>query len=319
MRKLFLVIAAALLAACGGDSVHIRINRYEQLLFETPEEELPYVLARQRETYDSPLINLLPDDDEFMEMLLGFVDDETIRYIYRTTDSLYHDLSWLEKNLGDALPRLAGLCPEMKVNRVYTLLTADYDNYDRRAVCFQGDLVISIDHYALPAMKKYGHFGIPAYITALCSSDYLTADAVAAVVRSQIALPDVDEPTLLDYAILEGKTLWFLRRALPDTPDSILLRYTAAQTEWMENNVKNVWAFFIDGDLLYSSDPSRLRALVGEAPKTNAFGDGSAPRTPAYIGWQIVERYMKKTGATPTDFLDETDSRKILTTSGWRP
>ena len=64
---------------------------------------------------------------------------------------------------------------------------------------------------------------------------------------------------------------------------------------------------------------AQLRNFIDDAPKTNAFGEGSAPRTLHYIGWQIVKQYMKKSGRTVEELLGETDSQKILTQSGWRP
>ena len=68
-----------------------------------------------------------------------------------------------------------------------------------------------------------------------------------------------------------------------------------------------------------SKDRVQFQNFCDEAPKTNAFGDDSAPRTTDYIGWQIVRRYMKKSGATMQQLFDETDSQKILSESGWRP
>ena len=64
---------------------------------------------------------------------------------------------------------------------------------------------------------------------------------------------------------------------------------------------------------------SLFRNIIDDAPKTNAFGDGSAPRTTDYIGWQIVRAYMKKSGCTMQQLFEETDSQKLLTQSGWRP
>ena len=89
--------------------------------------------------------------------------------------------------------------------------------------------------------------------------------------------------------------------------------------EWMKENVGSVWAWMIENELLYSTDLSQVRSLLGDAPKTNAFGEGSAPRTAAYIGWQIVRQYMKKSGASMNELMAERDSQKILNQSGWRP
>ena len=88
---------------------------------------------------------------------------------------------------------------------------------------------------------------------------------------------------------------------------------------WMQENAKHVWGWMIENDALFSRDMSQLHNLIDDAPKTNAFGDGSAPRTHAWLGWQIVKQYVKKSGVGMEALLAETDSRKILNQSGWRP
>lgn len=318
--KVYLCMVAllALLAACGHKTEPVKIHRFEQVLFDTPTASLQDELIKQRSLYSSPLLNVHPDDPDFMAMLTGFVEDPTMREIYRTTDSLYHDLRWLEASLGEAMSRAAALCPEVNYRRFYTLITADFEDYQSRVFCHGQDMAISIERYALGAFGKFQHFGVPAYLVNLCRSEYILPDCMAAAARAHIELPEGDL-TLLDYAIAEGKTLYFIQQTLPGTADSLLLRYTGQQLAWMEENVAQVWGWLIQNQALYSSDVSKMRNLIDDAPKTNAFGEGSAPRTVAYIGWQIVKKYMKKCNATMSELFKETDSRKVLEQSGWRP
>ncbi len=62
----------------------------------------------------------------------------------------------------------------------------------------------------------------------------------------------------------------------------------------------------------------RLHNLIDDAPTTNAFRD-SSPRTTDYIGWQIVSRYMKNSGISMQQLLEEADAQKILSQSNYRP
>ena len=62
----------------------------------------------------------------------------------------------------------------------------------------------------------------------------------------------------------------------------------------------------------------RFHNLIDDAPKTNAFRD-SSPRTTDYIGWQIVSRYMKNSGISMQQLLEEADAQKILSQSNYRP
>ncbi|MBP3763663.1 MAG: hypothetical protein J6I49_07290 [Bacteroidales bacterium] len=320
MKRPLILLVSVMLAfvSCRSHTEQVQIHRFEHLLFSTPADQLSSTLAAQFDTYNSPLLNLHPSDPDYMAMLHGFVSDPTVRRIYKATDSLYHDLLWLEQSLGKAMQRASKLCPEVQCQRFYTLITADFQNYDSRVFCYNGDMAISIDRYAVGAMPDMQHFGLPAYLVRLCSREHILADCMAAAVRARIQVPEGDM-TFLDHAIAEGKVLYCLEQLLPDQHDTILLRYSAEQLRWMQDNTKHVWGWYIQNEVLYSSDLAQLRNLIDDAPKTNAFGDGSAPRTGAYIGWQIVRRYMKKNTTDISRLLAETDSRKILTDSGWRP
>ena len=309
-----------LMTACsGGQQQDVHFSRLEQLLFATPTDQLPAAMMAHQEEYSTDLIVFLPEQPEFVQVTQDFVSDPVVRDIYRTTDSLYHDIGDIEKELGKALGRAYTLCPEMyHVERFYTMVTGDYDNVDYRVYSNGKDICLAIDQYALGAMKRYGYFGLPEYIVRNLTRKHIVRDCMHTLAALRSSRPNGDM-TLLDYIIQEGKCLYFVESAIPSIHDTILLRYTRDQLEWMKANVENVCGWYLQNKMLYSTDPGQLRNLTGEAPHTNAFGPTSAPRTTDYIGLHIVRSYMKKTGCTMQQLLEETDSQKILTQSGWRP
>ena len=71
--------------------------------------------------------------------------------------------------------------------------------------------------------------------------------------------------------------------------------------------------------LLFESDQTKYHNFIDDAPKTNAFGEASAPRTAQYIGWQMVRQYARKTGCSLQELLNETNANTILNKSGYRP
>lgn len=297
----------------------VRFHRLEQLLFTTPADRLASELKKHRAEYDTELIVMNPDDADFIRMTQEYTSDPTMREVYRITDSLYHDMSEVETELGKALGRAYSLYPQMHhIERCYTMVTGDFDNYMFRVYSNGSDLCLSIDQYALGYMGKYSYFGMPQHIVRFCTREHIAADCMGCLAQMNIAWPD-GEHTLLDYAIAEGKKLYFMEKTLPHRHDTILLRYTKEQYDWMQKNTENVWSWMIQNKMLYNTDYSSFRNLIDDAPKTNAFGDGSAPRATSYIGWQIVKAFMKKSGATMQQLFDESDSQTILKKSGWRP
>ena len=314
---LCILLGLTLFAACGGKKgQRVQFARFEQLLFETPMDKLPAELKARQGEFNTELLMIAPDEPEYIQAVQEFVGDPVMRDIYRITDSLYHDLSDVERQLGSALARAYKLSPQMAhIRHFYTMVGGDFMT-DYRVYTNDIDLCVCLDQYALGAMERYQYFGVPYYMVRSLNREHIVPDCIMTLVT-----PDIPEgePTLLDYAIAEGKKLYFVEKAIPGIADTILLRYTKEQLEWMVHNVANVWTWLLQNKTLYSVDQSAWRNLVGDAPHTNAFGNDSAPRTVSYIGWKIVKQYMKTSGSSVEELLSETDSQKILTVSGWRP
>ena len=300
----------------SNQSKELKIERFEQELLDTPSADLQSHLVQLRGQYNSKCLNIYPEDPAFMDMVAGFRQDSTIQFIYSCINKEYRNLDWLEKELSRALDRTEALDESIHIDKVFTMLNGSFD-YSNRVYCEGNEVVISIDQYVLPDMECYRYFDMPMYLVNLCKKEYILPDCIAAIVRNHVALPE--EPlTMLDYMIMEGKTLYLVNEVLPKVADTLKIRYTKDQLDWMQTNEKNVWSYFMQGKLLYETDYRSIQNFISEAPKTNAFKD-SAPRTAIYIGWQIVEQYMKRNKVTISELMANTDSQSILQNSGYRP
>ncbi len=295
----------------------VQLHRFEKVLFDTPTEQLQSKLQTVANEYSTELLNVQPANPEFMQMLSGFVQDPTMQEVYRLVDSVFGDMQEEAEALGGAFRRAQELSPTLRYDKVYTFVSGMFD-YDMRVGCNSHELVISLDQYILPHTEKFNYFNSPLYLVQQSRRQYLVSDCMEAIGRQHIVLPQEQELTLLDYMVAEGKAIYFAQQTLPDTPDSILMRYSKPQMEWMKKNEANVWSYLLQNKVLYDNDYIRFHNLIDDAPKTNAFRD-SSPRTPYYIGWQIVSRYVEKTGATLEELFEETDAQKILSQSNYRP
>ena len=321
-RILVMTVAATLAAGCqcsGNHESNTAIVRYEQLLFDTPHDGLAEALVQFDNQFNSPLLNVAPGDENFMNMLYDFVNDSTMRSIYNTTENKYPDLQWLEKELAAAMSKAHKANPEIEPYKVATFVSGYFD-YNNRLLCDRTSrtLVISLDQYALQSFSQYSYFGLPMYLVELSDSIYIATDIMAEIASQYIATPAESNMTMLDMMIAKGKMLYFLDIVMPNKDDRLKIRYSEEQMEWMQDNEKNVWAYFIQHQLLFEKDFNRFHNFVDEAPKTNAFKD-SAPRTTEYIGWQIVRNYMNNNKVSMQELFADTDSQSILAASKYKP
>ena len=313
-----LAFLTSLTTSCKQKPVEaVPLHRFEQVLFSTPADQLPDKIANVRNEFSTDLLNLQPDNPDFMNLLIGFTEDPVMRDIYRIVDSVFGDMQPEAQQLAAALDKAKSLYPTVRYDKIYTFISGAFD-YNMRVGCNSHELIISLDQYILPYTAKYNYFNSPLYLIHQSDRKYLLTDCMAAIARQHIAIPSDREMSLLDYMVSEGKAIYFAQQTLPDAPDSILMRYTSEQMDWMLRNEEHVWAYFLQSKLLYETDYMRFHNFIDDAPKTNAFPD-SSPRTTEYIGWQIVSQYMKKTGISVQQLFEETDAQKILSQSNYRP
>lgn len=315
-------ILCVCLSACGsgssydkGELDNVGIFRFEKVLFDTPVGQLQSALRNTG--YKGHLINIYPNDPQYMEQVAGFTQDEVIREAYEYVKAEFGDLEWLEHDLKKALDKLHSMDDELRITKVSTFISGQFD-YETRVWADDDEVLIALDSYVLPKMAKYGYFGNPMYLVNLCKKEYLLADCIGRVARNLVLMPKTNEPQLLDIMIMEGKAIYLVDKSLPNVADTIKLRYSSPQLDWMKKNEQNVWAYLLQEQLLFQTDNGKYHNLTDEAPCTNAFGKESAPRCAAYIGWRIVESYMENTRSSVKELMQETDSQKILRESGYK-
>lgn len=321
-RLIYLILFACALVSChhSAQDEHkkgdIEILRADQLFFGTPEDQLGQALAMARPQYRCAVFDIPIDDPAFGEMVGEYTQNPYMRELYDTVQAHYPNLVWLERELTTAVRKMEKAYGEELCTQAIAYLNGTFD-YQQRTYAQEGSLLISLDQYVLPCMEKYGYCQQPLYIVNLSDSAYLLSDCLLAIAQQVVPINDMRQ--MLDYMVAEGKALYMLDIACPKMEERLKMRYTPEQMEWMQAQEKNVWAYLVQHKMLFESDFSKYHNFIDEAPKTNSFGQESAPRAALYIGWQIVRQYAKKTGCTLPELLNETNSNTILTQSGYRP
>ncbi|MCJ8164796.1 gliding motility lipoprotein GldB [Pontibacter sp. E15-1] len=126
--------------------------------------------------------------------------------------------------------------------------------------------------------------------------------------------------TLLAEMLNIGKAYYFVQAVLPCAPDSVIISYSGQQIADVNRNEGRIWAHFIEKSLLYEKSPFAVNKYIGERPSTPEI-DGTAPgRIGAWVGWQIVRKYMERhPEVTLPQLMAETDYAKIFNESKYKP
>jgi len=128
------------------------------------------------------------------------------------------------------------------------------------------------------------------------------------------------QENLLAEMLHEGKLKYFERCMLPDISDEIIFGFTPDQMKFCRNNEGQMWQYLIEKDLLFKTDRLIIRKLTGEAPFTSYFTNESPGRAAVWVGFRIVESYMRKNPGVKLDVLmKDIDVQKILEEAKYSP
>ena len=109
---------------------------------------------------------------------------------------------------------------------------------------------------------------------------------------------------------------------IPSVTEYDRIKYSEDQLLWAYANEIEVWKFFVENKLLYSSDLSLMPRFVNPAPFSKFYleiDNQSPPRLGVFIGYQIVKAYMENN--TEVSFVEmlSKDSEEIFRKSRYKP
>lgn len=253
------------------------------------------------------------------DFIKGFIGYPEVRQLYDTCQLALGDWETIAGQFEDAFTYLKYYFPDISTPDVTTFIS----EYSMANFIYkEQSLAVGLDFF-LGSDYPYQELnpGNPAF------SRYLTRSFNADHLVSKTLLPLVEDLTgeapgekMLDIMVHNGKRLYLLDALLPLTPDSVKLEISQAQVEWLEGNEFQMWAFFLQEDLLYSADWQKIRKYVDYSPNAPGMPEEAPGRTANWMGWQIVKKYMSRYPETSMQqLIDLTDAQEILNKSRYKP
>lgn len=296
--------------------INVEVKRYGRALFELDTDDLSQGLKSIKPEFPYFLDADL-DDENNIQQIRDFVTDTSLIRIYKKSVEVYPNNNFLNEELSSAFSYFKYYFPDEKLPEVYTYISGlQFEN----PIWIQDSImVIALDVYLGSDFKPYTGLGLPKYKISCMRSENLVVDVMKYFYHQNL-LSRTMQKTLLDRMIAGGKMLYFLDRIIPETADSVKICYTQKQLNWAIEHEKSVWAFIIENDLLYSTDYQSQTKLINDGPFTTGLSRQSPARLGIWLGWQIVNDYMKNNPETNLQELFQlNDSQQLLHKSAYKP
>ena len=343
MKRLLFLSIVFMLASCSDDGrpdvsgikVELDVVRFERDLFGMDTTAMPkatnglYASHPGFGPFFTEHIMGIPNHDSSAlarEAFLRFLRD--YRGIYDLVSKRFEDMSDVRKEVIGSMQHIRHYFPAYPLpERLYTFI-GPLDAYAEGRTGGYGDIITPEGlatglqlHLGADEPIYHTREGLqlyPEYISRRFTPEMIAVNCTKNLIDDLFpGLPG--DRTLLDIMIDKGKRMYLLDLFMPDVSDTLKTGYTAKQLEGAMENEALIWNFFMENELLYVSDPMRIRDFIGDGPKTMELGDGSPGHIALFTGRQIIRAYIKKHPETKLEDLLNLEAKKILEASGYRP
>ena len=322
--RYFTTIFVLLLFACSlnkDDINTIDIFRFENQIFQTNGSN---IVADRLEwegeigsfafSYYNFLFNS-NNDTVINNQILSFINNDDMREVYDTINLRFSSISNLKNDLGNSLYNFKNLFSEYPTPNIITM----FSGFNYGVIVEDSLIAIGLDFYLGKNSSFYQRLGDPEYLRFQKQARFITPNILEAWYDSFFSFTN-KRTNFLSELIYKGKIMYLISNTLENFYLQDQLRFSKTDLEWCEKNEKSIWAFLINNDVLFSSREKEYRSYLNHAPFSKGMTQESPSRIAYYIGYKIVEKYMKNNNEVSIkELMFEEDFMKILTKSKYKP
>jgi gliding motility-associated lipoprotein GldB len=332
--RYFMTLMLCLLLSCKQStrpdvttiSVNAKIERFDKDVFAGKGKDVNQtadLLQKKYGTFYNDYINRIVGDGSYSapQILNTLYKDQAYTDLSTEAEAAFPNMTAIESDLSQSFKYIKYYYPKSRTPRFisfvsgFAVQTPIGDDY----------LGIGLDMFMGKDSKFYKGIveSVPVYISRRFSPEYVVPRVTETFTREELFPEQDKDRTLLSKMIHNGKILYFMDQVLQEElPDSLKIGYTTKQMEWCKTYESDIWAFFLENNLLFETDYQKIQVYLSEGPFTPGLGDKnqSAPKLGVWMGWQMVRKYMQENkSVTLQQLMAEEDAQAILTGSRYKP
>ena len=288
-------------------AVNIQVARFDQEFAKTNAENLSAI--KKEYPYLFP--------EQYTDSVWIAKTQDTIQQeLNEEVQKAFPDFNAESEELEELFRHIKYYYPKFKEPKVITL-TSDVA-YNSRVILADSILLIGLDNYLGKDHKFYA--GFQNYIATGLDKQFLVSD-VASEFCGQI-VPRERGRTFLDQMVYYGKELYLKDKLIPFQSEAQRIVYAPEQLEWAKVNEEQIWRYYVERELLYSTDKQLQLRFLEPAPfskfQLELIDSESPGRIGRYIGWQIVRAFMENNEVTLQQMLT-IPANEIFKKSNYKP
>ncbi len=317
MKKYLFIFCLIILVGCEDENkleeeiaqipMDVTITRFDKIFAKAELKDLP----KLKKEYSLFFPKQVPDsiwEQRFTDTIQEQLNVET--------EKIFPDNKKLEETIRPLFQHFKYYFPRFKSPQIYTI-SSDVD-YQNKVIAADSLMVISIANYL--GEDHYFYEGISGFISENLKPSRLGPDIADVYARQLISQPK--SRTFLAKMMYYGKALYLVDLVSPTSTEAEKIGYTEDQILWTKENEIYMWRYFIENELLYSTDEELPGRFLNPAPFSKFYleiDNDSPGRLGRYMGWQIVRAYMGRNPEVTLEELLKKPADEIYIQSKYKP
>jgi len=310
----------------GDIKIDITIKRFDRDLYIGKHKDLiqtDLMLQKKYAAFYDDYLHRIVGDVSYsdQEILSTLYQDQAYTDLNREADSVFKDMAPIEKDLSQTFKYIKYYYPKIRVPEFIAFVSG----FAVQTPIGNDYMGIGLDMFLGSNSKFYRAIvkSVPQYLSRRFTPEYVVPRLTETFAREELFHSRDENRSLLAKMVENGKILYFMDQVLDDkVADTVKIGYTGKQLDWCKTYEGDIWAYFVENNLLFETDFQKIQMYVSEAPFTPGIGEKneSAPKLGIWIGWQMVKKYMKENPAvTLQQLMAEQDAQKILSGAKYKP
>lgn len=283
----------------------VNIARFDQVFLNATPADLP----KLKKAYPMFFPSSVPDSTWVYTM-----NDPLQKELKTEIDAVFANFAPVQRDIKSVFQHIEFYFPEYDLPEIITVTTEDYR---KKVILHQNMCLIALNTY-LGSDHKY-YEGIQKYISQNFEKEMIPVDIANEFAFTQVKTPRAR--TFLSKMIYYGKVQYIKSLLVPKASVAMQFEYTDRQANWAAANEAQIWTYFIEKELLYSTDNKLDTRFLNLAPFSKFYLelDNESPGgIGRYIGYQIVHAYMKNNDVSLRQMLGK-PAEEIFNNSKYKP
>lgn len=337
MRKgyyiLSVIMLMGLLCGCGNkhqyipkdiEAIEVEIVRFDNAQLAVRPDSVKQDIEQLYANYElfmpifvEGILGLQTEDTAYLcEMYAQFLTDTVMGFAQTNTTAqeLFANVDSLQEALNTGFSRLHFLYPEWEIPTLYLFVSG----FNSSVMYYENIMGVGVDMY-LGSDYPYYNQVVYDYQKQTMRKACVAGDVLSMYLAYHISY-NSKYNRLLEQMIFRGKQLFLLAQLLPNEPVWEVIGYSKEQWDWCEQYEQAIWNRIMQKRDLFKTESNVLSSYMNDGPFTAEVTQDSPGRLGVWVGWRIVDSYMRNNkNVTLRELMNENDAQKILEQSYYKP